>query len=119
MKKTTKVILLSLLIFPGAGHLALKRYAVAIGFITSFIYLLSGFINDLHDLSLKTIEMINNGEIPLDALAISQALTEQGILNNNHLSTIGYLLITLWLASAFDSYRIAKQVEKNSELDQA
>ncbi|MEI6893101.1 MAG: hypothetical protein V5789_00380 [Colwellia sp.] len=109
MKKTTKVTLISLLIFPGAGHLILKSYLVAFGFIASVIYILIGFIKDVHDKSQQVIESIIQGEVPMETSAITQALIEHGVLDNTNLSIIGYLLVIIWLIAAFDAYRLAKK----------
>ena len=117
MKLTTKVILLSLLVLPGAGHLALKRYVVAAGFITSVVYLLLGFFKDINNKIQHVIDNILEGKIPMETSAIRQALLDQGVLENSNLSTIGYLLLIIWVMAAFDAYRIAKKDNKNSQLD--
>jgi hypothetical protein len=109
MKKTTKVTLLSLLVFPGVGHLVLKKYLIAISFIASFSYLLLDFIKEIHDKTQQVIDSIIRGEIPIEASAIRQALIDQGALENPNLSTIGYLLLVIWVVAAFDAYRIANK----------
>ena len=113
MKKTTKVTLLSLLVFPGIGHLVLKKYAIAMGFIASFTYLLLGFIKDIYDKTQQVIDSIIRGDIPIEASAIRQALIDQGALENPNLSTIGYLLLVIWGLAAFDAYRIANKSTNN------
>ncbi len=109
MKQTTKVTLLSLLVFPGVGHLVLKKYLIAIGFFASFTYLLLGFIKEIHVKTQQVIDSIIKGEIPLEASAIRQALIDQGALENPNLSTTGYLLLVIWGLAAFDAYRIANK----------
>lgn len=114
MKKTTKVTLLSILIFPGVGHLFLKKYAIALGFIASFAYLLLSIIGDIVEKSQKVIDSIISGEIPLDINAISEALAEQGVLAGQQQTFVGYLLLVIWLLAAFDAYRIAKKTHTDS-----
>lgn len=117
MKKTTKVTILSLLVFPGIGHLVLKKYVIALGFMASFIYLLLGFIKEIQDKTQQVLDSIIRGDIPIEAAAIRQALIDQGVLANTHLSTMGYLLLAIWIIAAFDAYRIAKNnAEKVTEL---
>ena len=117
MKQTTKVTLLSLLVFPGIGHLVLKKkYAIAAGFIASFAYLLLGLVKDIHDKTQQVIDSMIRGEIPMEVSAIRQALIDQCALENPNLTTIGYLLLIIWAIAAFDAYRIAKNsIDKIAE----
>ena len=109
MKQTTKVTLFSLLIFPGAGHLLLKKYAIALGFIASFTYLLLGFVKDILTKSQQVIDSIMRGEVSMQISAIQQALVDQGVIDNPQLATSGYLMLFIWGLAAFDAYRIAKK----------
>jgi len=111
MKKTTKVTLLSLIVFPGIGHLVLKKYEIALGFIASFAYLLLSFIGDIINRSQKVIDSIIRGEIPLEINAISEALAKQGILASEQQPILVYLLLALWIFAALDSYRLAKKLD--------
>ena len=108
MKITTKVTLLSLFVFPGFGHLFLKKYAIAVGFIASCLYLLLGLIKDLYTNIQKIIDSVLREDLSMDTSAISQALIDQGVLDNPNLSTTGYLLLFIWILAAFDAYRISK-----------
>jgi hypothetical protein len=113
MKKTTKVTLLSLLVFPGVGHLFLKKYLIAIAFIASSAYLLLGFIKEIYDKTQHVIDSIIRGEIPINVSAIRQALIDQGALENPNFATIGYLFLIIWGIAAFDAYRIANKSVKD------
>lgn len=114
MKRTTKVTLFSLLIFPGAGHLLLKKYAIALGFIASFAYLLLGFVKDILTKSQQVMDSIMRGEVSMDISAIQHALMEQGLLENPQLTTMGNLMLVIWAIAAFDAYRIAKKNLKDN-----
>ncbi|PKI17540.1 hypothetical protein [Colwellia sp. 12G3] len=109
MKQTTKVTLLSLLVFPGVGHLVLKKYFVALAFIASFTYPLLGLVKEIHNKTQQVIDSIIRGEIPIEVSAIRRALIEQGALENPNLAMIGYLLLFIWIIAAFDAYRIANK----------
>ena len=113
MKQSTKVTLLSLLVFPGIGHLVLKKYAIAIGFIASFAYLLLGLVKEIHDKTQQVIDSMLRGEIPMELSAIRQALIDQGALESSNLTIIGYLLLIIWAIAAFDAYRIANKSINN------
>ncbi len=113
MKRTTKVTLLSLLVFPGVGHFVLKKYALALGFCASFTYLLLGVINEIHDKTQHVIDSIIRGEVPIEVTAIRQALIDQGALENSNLTTLSYFLLLIWIIAAFDAYRIANKSINN------
>jgi len=115
MKKATKVTLLSLFVFPGAGHLLLKKYAIATGFILSFTYLLLGIIKKIHNKTQQVIESIIQGEIPMEISAIREALVEKGALENSNLTVISYLLLIIWCIAAFDAYRIATKEAQDTD----
>ena len=109
MKKTVKVVLLSILVFPGVGHLVLKKYVIAAAFIASFVYLLLGLFNQVMNKTQPVIDAIIQGEIPIELTAIRQALIEQGVLESSEFSTMGFLLLLIWAIAAFDAYRIANK----------
>jgi hypothetical protein len=111
MKKTSKAVLLSLLVFPGAGHIFLKKYLPASGFIVVFAYLLSIVIKKLIERSEEISQMIISGEIPLEINAISQALNEQSANAGAQMGFSGYALLFIWLFATFDAYRLAKQIK--------
>lgn len=116
MKKTTLVTLFSLLVFPGAGHLILKRYLLATGFIVSSLYILFGFVQTVHDKMQSVADKVVKGEIPLEIVAINEAVLDQEIFSDPSLSFSGYFLLIIWLIAAFDAYRIAKNEEKEKTL---
>ncbi|TYK64575.1 hypothetical protein [Colwellia echini] len=109
MKLTTKVTLFSLLVFPGSGHIILKKYVSATAFIISFSYLVITFIINIRDITQKVVDSVLQGKIPLEVAAIQQALVEQGAIDNPNLTIMSYLMLILWLISAFDAYRIAQK----------
>lgn len=117
MQLNFKVTLLSLLVFPGVGHLMLKKYAIGISFITIFAYLLIGLIKDLHTKTQQIVDSIIRGEIPIDISSIRQALMEQGALENPN---IVYGVLVIWVFAALDAYRIAnKDIHKVHIADQS
>ena len=109
MKKTVKVVLLSLLIFPGVGHLFLKKYTVAAAFIGSFVYLLMGLVSDILEKTQEVMDSVVKGDIPMDISHISQALVDTEVLSNTNMSTMSYILLFIWVLAAFDAYRIANK----------
>lgn len=111
MKKTTKATLLSTLVFPGVGHIFLKKYLPALGFIAAFAFLLNNVVIALFERTEKISQKILNGEIPLEISAISQAITQQSVNSGQQDGFTIYALLFIWLFSAIDAYRLAKQEE--------
>ena len=109
MKITTKVILYSLLIFPGIGHFILKKYALGLVFSLSFAYLLFGLVNQIIGQAQQIAQSITRGEIPLEITAINEALAQQAISSDSSQVFAGYLLLIIWGLSAFDAFRIANK----------
>jgi len=106
MKKSTKAVLLSALVFPGAGHIFLKKYILGVVLVSaSFIgiyYLVSKTVQK----ALLISEKIQNGEVQLNLAEISELMSNQstaaeaGLIN---IVTVG--LIICWIVGIIDSYR--------------
>lgn len=114
MNKTTKVTLLSALVFPGLGHLLLKKYIIAFAFILSFAYLLLGLVSKVLNKSQQVVDSIMRGDVALDITAIRQALIDQGVLDGPHLTTSAFLLLFIWGIATFDAYRLAKKDQQDN-----
>ncbi|MBT6338674.1 MAG: hypothetical protein HOJ48_05195 [Desulfobacula sp.] len=114
MKKATKAALLSAFVFPGAGHLHLKKYIrgvlLAISSFAAIYYLLLTII----ETALQIVEKIRNGDIQPDISAISQLLLERSAGSESQLLNIATaLLIVCWIISIIDSYRIGRKQDQN------
>jgi len=113
MKKAIKAVLLSAFIFPGAGHLLLKRYiSAAILAATAFTatYLLMAKVIES---AILIVDKIQRGEVAADITTISELVSQQpladGFLGTDLMSSI--LLIT-WLVAIIDCYRIGRSLKK-------
>ena len=106
MTKTTKALLLSALVFPGCGHLHLKRYSMAAMLISITIVctyiLLSSAVDIANDIS----GQIMRGELALDVQQISDAIS-LALSQNNPLSITlcSWLLGISWLLAIVDIWR--------------
>ena len=115
MIKSTKAVLLSALVFPGAGHLYLKKTISGMIFggaaIGALYYLLANII----ERTLEITEKIQNGEVPLDVIAITELVSTQ--LSGSETQALNIattVLIISWLVSIFDSYRIGRVYDKDA-----
>lgn len=113
MKKNEKAFLFSVLVFPGSGHIVLKRYLtgfvlIIIASIASY-FLMYGVINQ----ALEIADKIKSGEIYPDLSAILELVSNQSgstELQSINIATI--ILMATWLIGIVDSYRIGWQKNK-------
>lgn len=109
MKKSTKAVLLSALVFPGTGHVLLKKYvtgAILLGAsIVSAYYIVSITVEE----SLRIVEQIQSGNIQLDESTIENMVSEQsGGTDARILDISTDVLIICWLIGIIDSYRLGR-----------
>lgn len=115
MKKSVKAALISAFIFPGLGHIYLKKYLVGIllagiSFV-SIYYIISNAVEIAMEISKK----IESGAIPPDAAAISALVSQQANAANSQLANIATSVFFIcWSIAIIDSYRIGVAQEKNN-----
>jgi len=112
MKESTKAALLSAFVFPGAGHLYLKRYfpgAVLFSVSLGAIYFI---VSKMVDRAFQLVEKIQNGTVELNAANIMQLVSQQAAENKgNLLGTVSAIFIICWLLGIIDSYRVGRVPE--------
>ena len=114
MKKATKAALLSAFVFPGAGHLHLKKYIRGVLFAISSFAAIYYLVLTIIETALQIVGKIQNGDIQPDISAISQLLLERSGGNESELLNIATaVLIVCWIISVIDSYRIGRKQDKN------
>ncbi len=116
MNSATKAMLISAFIFPGGGHLYLRRYAIgavlmlvaliALGFITVHIFERAFAISD----------QILNGRIAPDIVTISRMVSEQPAGPEARLVNLStYALLSCWLLGIIDSYRLGHRQDQKDQ----
>ena len=115
MNKSTKATLLSALIFPGAGHIFLKRYilgAVLSGCAISALYVL---ISNTVQIAQQITEKIQNGEVGLDVTAITAMIEKQPPgTEAQQINIATIVLLVSWLVGVVDSYRVGRIQDKDT-----
>ena len=116
MKRSNKAVLLSALVFPGVGHLYLKRFVIGLllsgGAATVTYFIVSNIVNKALDI----VERIQSEKLSVDVNAISLFVSEQfRSAENSHLSIVTIALIVFWIIGIVDSYRIGRIEEMASE----
>lgn len=115
MKQSTKAVLFSGLVFPGAGHFFLDQCSRGlIFFLPSF----TGLIVLIHHSLSKAYaiaDMIEQGKIPLDTTVITNLITAAppaAEMLKIQIST--WVIIVCWLLGIVDSYRQGKIADKKN-----
>jgi hypothetical protein len=115
LKKSTKAALLSMLVFPGAGHFYLKKYIpgmlLSIGAAAATYYIVSIAVQT----ALEVVEKIQAGGIPLETGAIMALVSQQSFAGENATNIATITLTTLWVIGILDSFRGGRKFEKKSK----
>ena len=110
MKKPLKAALLSGLVFPGIGHLMLKKFLAAALFAGVAAIALYYLVANMLIRAQQITEKIQSGEIPADSAAIMQQLLQQSSgPEAQQMSYATTALLLSWLAGIVDAYRVGRQ----------
>jgi hypothetical protein len=112
-----KAALLSGLVFPGVGHLYLRRYlrgvVIAAGAAALSYFIISVAVDSAFDIAGK----IQSGDVPLNVESIS-GLVSKASQGNEHSTDIATMvLFALWVIGIVDSYRVGRARERSKQLN--
>jgi hypothetical protein len=114
MKKSNKAVLLSALVFPGAGHFLLKKHISGAILATASLAALYLIISNMLERAQQIADKILSGEVNLDEAAIAELLSRQPSGGESQLLDIAWIvLIISWLTGIVDSYRCGRAQDKN------
>ena len=113
MKRSTKAVLLSAFVFPGVGHLYLRKFVIGTvlsgGSAGALYYIISSAVSK----ALEIAETIQSEGVPLDVDAIVSLVTEQSHgAESISLSIATIALIAFWVIGIVDLYRVGRVLEK-------
>jgi hypothetical protein len=109
MNKSTKAALLSAFVFPGAGHLYLKKYIPAAVLAGSTLVGVYYLVAKSVEIAAKIAEKIQSGEAQLDATTITELVSKQTTGTESLLINIATIAILVcWVIGIIDSYRVGR-----------
>lgn len=115
MKQSSRAALLSGLVFPGLGHITLKRYLRGAILILGALAALSVIVNSAYQRALTIVDRINSGDIPVESGAISEMVTNSTSGAGDLVENIAVIVLgACWLFGIIDAYRIGVEQEKES-----
>ena len=116
MTKPIKAVMLSALVFPGAGHLFLKKYVSGTVFAGITVASLYFIISRTVERALEIVDKIQRGEVQLDIAAITELVSKQPA-DASLLNFTWTVLIIAWAIAIGDSYRVGRGQAKNDVID--
>jgi hypothetical protein len=110
-----KAALLSGLVFPGVGHLYLRRYLrgvlLAAGAAALSYFMISVALDSAFDIAGK----IQSGDVPLNVGSISELVSKDSQGNEHSTEFATMALFALWVIGIVDSCRLGRAREKSKE----
>jgi len=107
MKKSTKAALLSGLIFPGLGHISLKKYLRGFALAVLSLAALSVVVTSAYQHAMLVVDEVVSGHVSMEAGAIARAVSDSASAADGAVENAAvFVLIACWLAGIIDSYRL-------------
>lgn len=105
-----------MLVFPGVGHLYLKKYILgmllSISAATATYFIVSSAVQT----ALEVVEKIQGGSIPLEVGTITELVSQQSRADEHSTNNASIALLTFWVIGILDSLRVGRIVEKVDEV---
>lgn len=108
MKASIKAALVSALIFPGLGHLVLRRAARGCLFIVPAAAAVLYLLRSVMQLADRIGADINSGALALDPVAILERVHASGV-DNAGANLAGAVCIACWLGSIADALWLGRR----------
>jgi TM2 domain-containing membrane protein YozV len=106
VKKPIKAVLLSALVFPGAGHIYLKKYISGVLLVGTALVALYLLMSKTMEKAVEISEKLQNGDVQLDIEALMELVSKSSSGADAQLLNMATLaLIICWLIGVVGSYR--------------
>ena len=113
MKKHTNAILLSALVFPGAGHVYLKKTKTGLTLISLTLVSLIYIIADIMRRAFNVVEQIQLGYVAPDTDSIRAMIEQQS--SGEWIGVASYTIAGCWLIGVFGCYLLSKKIEEKKQ----
>ena len=113
MSKSLKAVLFSAFVFPGSGHLYLRKPVQGSLLVVVSIACITILLSIALEKAQQISDKILSGEIPLDVTRITEEITSRASTGGTQWADIStYLLLVCWLVGMVDSYRLGRLQDK-------
>lgn len=111
MKKSTKALLWSALVYPGAGYFVLGAPKRGIAAFIASVILICVVVMDSNHKAKVIAQKIVDGEITLDITTIREEIaTAPGRFSESTIEIAVALLLLLWVVGIVDTYRLGRAI---------
>lgn len=117
MKRSTNAMLLSGLVFPGAGHLYLKRWIEAALLSGASAYALYVISSIVWSTALEITSQIESGAVGADVGTISALVTQQLHATQGATNLATILLAACWVVGIIGSYWQGREKDARNQND--
>jgi hypothetical protein len=108
MSRPVTAALISALVFPGAGHLYLKRAGRGMLFLLPTLAAVVLFLNQALDQATEIAGQIMSGTVAADPAAIAARMEQSG--GSSTLGTVAAtVMVICWVGAIADSYLLARR----------
>lgn len=109
MSKSLKAVLFSAFVFPGSGHLYLRKPVQGSLLVAVSIACMTILLSIALEKAQQISDKILSGEIPLDLTRITEEVINHATTGGTQWADIStYLLLVCWLVGIVDSYRLGR-----------
>lgn len=116
MKKSTTAALISAFIFPGLGHLYLKKYLTGVLLVGISFASLYYLVTSVLEMAMEISQKIESGTVQPDIATITAMVTQQSNSANAQLANIATIVLCIcWLVGIIDAYRLGNKLDKSNE----
>jgi TM2 domain-containing membrane protein YozV len=117
MKISYKAALLSTFVFPGIGHLYLKRYWRGL-VIMFFVFTGLGYM--IWSATISALNRLDDAMVNLQGGAtnmqeLSDIVGSKMLTSDPYHEAVFYVIVCVWIFAVIDAYRIGKQRESQDE----
>lgn len=116
MKKSTKAVLWSTLVFPGLGHLYVRRYATGLALLCLAGWSLYAITTSVVDAAVALTGDIQGGNMAIESGAIGQVVAQRAQLAEQSTHVPMTVLTMCWVIGIVDAYRVGRAQERADEL---
>ena len=107
------------MVFPGSGHIYLKRYIPGAVLIAAALAATYHIVSIAVQNALNIVEQIQRGEVAADAISITELATQQSAASESQSMELATMVLILcWIIGIVDAYRLGQalvRAEKKPE----
>jgi len=115
MRRSTKAALISGLVFPGLGHVFLRKYVVGVVLLCLAGWSIYSVATTAIETALDVATEIESRGVAVDSVSIGQLVAQRLEKTEQSTNASMWVLLVTWLIGIADSYRVGRGQEQLEE----